>query len=69
MPTYEYECKQCGERFEQFQSITDEPVKTCPKCGGSVQRLIGAGAAVIFKGPGFYANDYKRTDRSSRGTS
>ena len=63
MPTYEYECKQCGGHFEEFQSITDEPVETCPECGGSVRRLIGAGAAVIFKGSGFYVNDYKKTDR------
>jgi putative FmdB family regulatory protein len=49
MPTYEYECKACGSRFERFQSITAEPVKDCPECGGSVHRLIGAGAAVLSK--------------------
>lgn len=64
MPTYEYECKKCGHLFEEFQSMTAEPLKKCPKCGKSVKRLIGAGAGIIFKGTGFYATDY----RKSRGT-
>jgi len=58
MPTYEYVCEECGYRFERFQSMTEEPVKTCPKCGGKVRRLISTGAGIIFKGPGFYATDY-----------
>jgi len=69
MPTYEYECDQCGERFEKFQNMKDDPVKTCPKCGSPVRRLIGPGAAIIFKGSGFYATDYGRgTSRCGRGT-
>ncbi len=59
MPTYEYECEACGEKFEIFQSIKAEPIKKCPKCGKKVRRLIGAGAGVIFKGSGFYATDYR----------
>ena len=59
MPTYEYKCKSCGHVFEEFQSITAPPCEVCPKCGGKVKRLIGAGAAVIFKGSGFYATDYR----------
>jgi putative FmdB family regulatory protein len=60
MPTYEYECPKCGHRFEKFQSITDKPVKTCPKCRGrKVKRLIGTGGAILFKGSGFYATDYR----------
>ena len=60
MPTYEYECDGCGERFEKFQSITAAPVRKCPLCGKrKVRRLIGAGAAVIFKGSGFYQTDYR----------
>jgi len=59
MPTYEYKCKQCGNLFELFQSMSAEPVKVCPKCGGEVVRLIGAGAGAIFKGKGFYQTDYK----------
>jgi putative FmdB family regulatory protein len=59
MPTYEYKCKDCGQRFETFQSITAEPLRDCPVCGGEVQRLIGAGNGLIFKGSGFYATDYR----------
>ena len=59
MPTYEYECEACGEKFEIFQSIKAEPIKKCPKCGKKVRRLIGAGAGVIFKGSGFYTTDYR----------
>jgi putative FmdB family regulatory protein len=58
MPTYDYECKRCGIRFERFQRMSDAPLEVCPECGGTVERLIGAGGAVIFKGPGFHATDY-----------
>lgn len=58
MPTYEYECIACGHRFERFQSMTAEPVKTCPECQAAVKRLIGTGAGMILKGSGFHANDY-----------
>lgn len=58
MPTYEYECKKCGHHFELFQSITAEPAKSCPECKGAVKRLLGGGAAIIFKGSGFHATDY-----------
>ncbi|MDD5634956.1 MAG: zinc ribbon domain-containing protein, partial [Candidatus Omnitrophica bacterium] len=54
MPTYQYECKKCGDIFEVFQKITDDPVKVCPKCGGAVKKLISAGSGIIFKGKGFY---------------
>jgi len=57
MPTYEYECKKCGYNFEVFQSMSDEPLKTCVKCGSEVRRLIFGGAGVIFKGSGFYVTD------------
>lgn len=60
MPTYEYECLSCGHVFEQFQNMSDEPLKKCPKCGKKVRRNIGAGAGIIFKGSGFYETDYKR---------
>ena len=59
MPTYEYECHKCGRRFERFQSISAQPLKKCPRCGGKVRRLISAGAGIIFKGSGFYATDYR----------
>ncbi len=61
MPTYEYGCDGCGHRFESFQGITEDPVKVCPECGGTVKRLISQGASFILKGRGFYATDYKRT--------
>ena len=56
MPLYKYECKACGVQFERRQSITDDPVKTCPECGGEVYRLIYP-VTIIFKGKGFYVND------------
>lgn len=61
MPTYEYECDACAHRFEQFQAMSDAPLKTCPVCKKrKLIRLIGAGAGIIFKGSGFYETDYKR---------
>ncbi|MFO7959131.1 MAG: zinc ribbon domain-containing protein [Candidatus Brocadiia bacterium] len=69
MPTYDYRCKHCGHEFEAFQSITDEPLKKCPDCGGNgLKRIIGAGAGIIFKGSGFYATDYKSGSSSSGST-
>ncbi len=59
MPTYDYKCKKCGHQFEHFQSMNDEPLDVCPECGGKVERLIGTGAGLIFKGSGFYATDYR----------
>ena len=59
MPTYEYECARCKKVFEQFQKITDPPLKKCPHCGSTVKRLISAGGGIIFKGSGFYETDYR----------
>src|SRR5438874_2673845 len=60
MPTYEYKCNACGHRFEKFQSMSSDPIRKCPKCGKmKVQRLIGTGAGLIFKGSGFYITDYR----------
>jgi putative FmdB family regulatory protein len=67
MPTYEYVCEKCGHQFDFFQSIKDEPLKTCPKekCAmkrwgkGKVTKSISAGAGLIFKGSGFYITDYR----------
>jgi len=60
MPTYDYKCTECGYSFEYFQSMSDEPLKICPKCKGKVRRLIGNGLGVIFKGSGFYVTDNKK---------
>jgi len=55
MPTYDYACNACEHQFELFQSITESPKKKCPKCGRmKLRRLIGPGAAIVFKGSGFY---------------
>jgi len=67
VPTYEYKCKSCGYTFEKFQSIKDKPLRKCPKCGRKVERLISSGGGVIFKGSGFYATDYARTNSPACG--
>ncbi len=60
MPTYDYVCDACKHEFELFQSIKEEPKKQCPKCGKKkLRRLIGPGAAIVFKGSGFYTTDYR----------
>jgi putative FmdB family regulatory protein len=50
MPTYEYPCSACGHTFERFHSMTADPVKTCPDCGGLVRRLISGGMGVVLRG-------------------
>ena len=57
MPTYEYRCSGCKKDFEVVQRITDDPLKGCPECGGSVERLITA-TNFILKGSGWYQSDY-----------
>jgi putative FmdB family regulatory protein len=60
MPTYEYQCEACQHNFDEFQSINDPPLKKCPRCGKQkLRRVYGAGAAIIFKGSGFYQTDYR----------
>src|SRR5215468_5955858 len=60
MPTYEYLCEGCGHRFDEFQSFKDEPLKLCPACKEEkLRRLFGTGAAILFKGSGFYETDYR----------
>ena len=63
MPNYDYKCLACGYTFEYFQSMTDEPLSDCPKCKGTLKRLIGPGAGPIFKGSGFYHTDYKNVSK------
>ena len=70
MPTYDYQCRTCGHRFEYFQSMTSDVLTHCPveQCGGTedqrgkgeVTRRVGAGAGLVFKGEGFYLTDYVR---------
>ncbi|MHC4407323.1 MAG: FmdB family zinc ribbon protein [Planctomycetota bacterium] len=60
MPTYDYVCQACDHEFEMFQSITANPARKCPACGRlKLRRLIGPGAAIVFKGSGFYKTDYR----------
>ncbi|MEN1679892.1 MAG: zinc ribbon domain-containing protein [Planctomycetota bacterium] len=60
MPTYDYECDACDHTFELFQQISDPVKKKCPECGKlKLRRLFGTGAAVVFKGSGFYETDYR----------
>jgi putative FmdB family regulatory protein len=67
MPTYDYVCDACDHKFELFQPITAEPEKKCPECKKpKLRRLIGAGAAIVFKGSGFYQTDYRSESYKKR---
>jgi putative FmdB family regulatory protein len=57
MPTYDYECSECGHVFELLHGMRDDPDPPCPQCGAGSQRLISGGAGVVFKGSGFHATD------------
>jgi len=60
MPTYEYQCTACEHSFDELQSFSDPPLSKCPKCGKKkLRRLFGTGAALLFKGSGFYQTDYR----------
>lgn len=66
MPTYQYKCNECEHDFEVFQSIKDDPITSCEKCGGEVRKVYNA-TGIIFKGSGFYVNDYKKKGGESAG--
>jgi putative FmdB family regulatory protein len=68
MPTYGYRCGSCGHEFEIRQRITEEPLVTCPKCGGKLAKMLYP-AGVIFKGSGYYTTDYKGSSGSSGSSS
>ncbi|MCB9915357.1 MAG: zinc ribbon domain-containing protein [Planctomycetes bacterium] len=66
MPTYDYVCKHCGHALELFQSMSEAPKRKCPACGKlGLERQIGMGAGVLFKGSGFYQTDYRSKDYHS----
>lgn len=66
MPTYDYQCSACGHAFEEFHGINEAPLKKCPKCKKpKLERLIGTGGAVLFKGSGFYTTDYRSSSYKS----
>jgi putative FmdB family regulatory protein len=58
MPTYEYRCSN-GHEFEQFQRMSEDPLRVCTVCGGPAERIMSAGAGLLFKGSGFYITDYR----------
>jgi putative FmdB family regulatory protein len=67
MPTYDYVCDQCQHEFEAFESIKADPQKVCPSCSEPrLRRKIGAGAAILFKGSGFYQTDYRSDSYKKR---
>ena len=67
MPTYDYQCNACDHTFELFQSIKDPVKRKCPECGrNKLRRLFGTGAAIIFKGSGFYQTDYRSKSYKKR---
>jgi len=68
MPTYDYICRECGDRFEHFQSMSSSPIKVRPNCkvtNCNVERIISGGTGLIFKGSGFYLTDYKNKKSNS----
>ena len=67
MPIYEYQCDDCADRFEVKQSMKDDPLTTCPRCGKHVQRLISS-PAIMFKGSGWYVTDYSDKMKPSSGS-
>jgi putative FmdB family regulatory protein len=67
MPTYDYQCQACDHTFEMFQGINDPHLTKCPECGKpKLKRLMGIGAAVMFKGSGFYQTDYRSDSYKKR---
>jgi len=66
MPTYDYKCSNCDHTFEYFQPMSSAPLTECPKCKGSLIRIIGKGSGPIFKGSGFYQTDYKSKTQQSK---
>jgi putative FmdB family regulatory protein len=65
MPTYEYVCPS-GHAFEKFQKMTERPRAKCPTCGKTATRKISGGAALVFKGSGFYITDYGKDGKGPR---
>jgi putative FmdB family regulatory protein len=64
MPTYVYGCDTCGHQFEQFQKISDDPVRECPRCQNKVRRIFQP-AGIVFKGSGWHITDYKRGSQAT----
>ncbi|MFE4520386.1 FmdB family zinc ribbon protein [Kitasatospora sp. NPDC056783] len=67
MPTYQYQCTECGNGLEAVQKFTDEALTTCPDCQGRLRKVFSA-VGVVFKGSGFYRTDSRSSSSSSVGT-
>ncbi len=69
MPTYSYQCKDCGEAFDAVQSFSDDPLTVCPNCGGPLRKLFNS-VGVVFKGSGFYRTDSRssKADTTAKST-
>ncbi len=65
MPTYSYQCKECGEAFDAQQSFSDDPLTVCPNCGGPLRKLFNS-VGVVFKGSGFYITDYGKDGKGAK---
>ncbi|MFZ5979491.1 MAG: FmdB family zinc ribbon protein [Candidatus Zixiibacteriota bacterium] len=65
MPTYQYRCPHCHYEFEEFQSITEDPIKKCPRCKKDTHRIISGGSGFLFKGSGFYITDHRSSSYKS----
>jgi putative FmdB family regulatory protein len=68
MPTYAYECTDCGRSFEAFQKMSDSPLTLCEACGGALKKLMFP-VGIVFKGSGFYVNDYAKKSAESKSDS
>jgi len=64
MPTYHYRCSDCGHSFDFFQKFADDPLTTCPECGGTIRRVVQP-VGVVFKGSGWYINDSRDSKKST----
>jgi putative FmdB family regulatory protein len=64
VPTYQYQCTECGEGLEAVQKFTDDALTECPSCGGRLKKVFSA-VGIVFKGSGFYRNDSRNTSSSS----
>jgi len=69
MPLYEYECDNCGHKFEKIRSVHDEPLTQCPNCANNTLRKIFHPAGIIFKGSGWYINDSRNASSGSPSSS
>lgn len=64
MPTYQYRCQDCSTDLEAFQKFSDDPLTTCPTCGGSLRKVFNS-VGIVFKGSGFYATDSRNSSSAA----